>query len=260
MEFQDKLIALRKQNGMSQEDLGNAIGVSRQTVSKWEMGQTTPEIYKLIELSKLFHLSVDELLGLKSEETKSSTSQSSTSQSSSDIGQKIHYEYRSKREIKGIPVVHINVGAGFYKAKGIIAIGNIATGVVAIGVIAKGIIAIGTLALGIFALGAFALGLAAVAGVALGGIAVGGVAIGYLAIGGVALGFYALGGYAMAVNVAVGGYASGKIAVGDQVKGIHTFLVKQQYNVWNQKDVLDCISTSLPGTPKWIVRFYEMIF
>jgi len=255
MEFQDKLIALRKQNTMSQEDLGNAIGVSRQTVSKWEMAQTTPEMNKLVELSKLFHISVDELLGLKSEDTKASIPQSNR-----NLRPEIHYEYRSKREIKGIPFVHINVGAGFYKAKGIIAIGNIATGVVAIGVIAKGIIAIGTFAIGIFALGAFALGLAAVAGVALGGIAVGGVAIGYLAIGGVALGFYALGGYAMAINIGVGGYASGKIAVGDQANGIHTFLAKQQGNLWNGNDVLASISSNLPETPKWIVKFFEMIF
>ncbi|SEV83706.1 helix-turn-helix transcriptional regulator [[Clostridium] fimetarium] len=255
MEFQDKLIALRKQNGMSQEDLGNAIGVSRQTVSKWEMGQTTPEMNKLIELSKLFDISVDELLGLKSENVKTNTAQSS-----SNIRSGIHYEYKSKREIKGLPLVHVNVGVGVYKAKGIIAIGNIATGVIAIGVIAKGIIAIGTLAIGIFALGAFALGLAAVAGVALGGIAVGGVAIGYLAIGGVAIGVYALGGYAMAMNIGVGGYASGKIAVGDQVKGIYTFSVKQQGNVWDRNDILTCISSNLPETPRWIVKFFKMVF
>jgi len=255
MGFQDKLIALRKQNGMSQEELGNAIGVSRQTVSKWEMGQTTPEMNKLIDLSKLFQISADELLGLETENTETIPPQSNR-----NIRPEIHYEYRSEREIKGVPIIHINVGVGFYKAKGIIAIGNIATGVVAIGVIAKGVIAIGSLAIGIFAIGALSLGLAAVAGVAVGGIALGGVAIGYLAIGGVALGFYSLGGYAMALNIGVGGYASGKIAVGDQVKGIHTFLAKQQGNVWNPNDVLTSISSNLPETPKWIVKFFRMIF
>ena len=254
MEFQNKLIALRKQNGMSQEELGNAIGVSRQTVSKWEMGQTTPEVNKLIELTKLFQISSDELLGLKSENIEKSKPQSSC-----NMRPEIHYEYKTKREIKGIPMVHVNIGVGFYKAKGIIAIGNIASGVIAIGVIAKGIIAIGSLAIGIFALGALALGLAAVAGVAVGGIAIGGIAIGYLAIGGVAVGVYALGGYAMAMNIGVGGYASGKIAIGDQVKGIHTFLIKQQGNVWNQNDVLACISSNLPRTPKWIVNLFKTI-
>ena len=81
-----------------------------------------------------------------------------------------------------------------------------------------------------------------------------------MAIGGIAIGVYALGGYAMASNIGVGGYASGKIAVGDQVNGIHTFLAKQQGNVWNGNDVLTSISSNLPKTPKWIVKFFKMIF
>lgn len=63
MTFQEKLMALRKQHGWSQEYLGIQIGVSRQTVSKWELGSTTPELDKLIQLSDLFELSLDELVG-----------------------------------------------------------------------------------------------------------------------------------------------------------------------------------------------------
>ena len=44
-----------------------------------------------------------------------------------------HYEYKSKKTIKGLPLVHVNTGLGLYRARGIIAIGNIAEGVVAIG-------------------------------------------------------------------------------------------------------------------------------
>ena len=47
MNFAEHLMALRKQRGWSQEELGNQIGVTRQTVSKWEMGQSTPELEKL---------------------------------------------------------------------------------------------------------------------------------------------------------------------------------------------------------------------
>ena len=47
---------LRKEKGWSQEDLSNQIGVSRQTISKWESSQTTPELNKLIELSKIFEI------------------------------------------------------------------------------------------------------------------------------------------------------------------------------------------------------------
>ena len=53
-QFAENLMALRKQRGWSQEELGSQIGVTRQTVSKWEVGQSTPELEKLVELSRLF--------------------------------------------------------------------------------------------------------------------------------------------------------------------------------------------------------------
>ena len=61
MKFNEKLIELRKKQGLSQEELGYKLNVTRQTVSKWELGQTTPEMDKLVELSKIFNVSVDEL-------------------------------------------------------------------------------------------------------------------------------------------------------------------------------------------------------
>lgn len=62
MNFNEKLIELRKKGGLSQEELGYKLNVSRQTISKWELGQTTPEMDKLIELSKVFNITVDELI------------------------------------------------------------------------------------------------------------------------------------------------------------------------------------------------------
>ncbi len=61
MKFNEKLIKLRKAAGLSQEELGNRIDVARQTISKWELGETEPEMSKLIELSNLFKVSIDEL-------------------------------------------------------------------------------------------------------------------------------------------------------------------------------------------------------
>lgn len=68
MKFNEKLIDLRKKQGLSQEELGNKLNVTRQTVSKWELGQTTPEMDKLAELSKLFNISVDELISESDEQ------------------------------------------------------------------------------------------------------------------------------------------------------------------------------------------------
>lgn len=59
----EKIYALRRKSGMSQEQLAEKIGVSRQAVSKWEGGLSTPELDKLKALSDCFHVTIDELAG-----------------------------------------------------------------------------------------------------------------------------------------------------------------------------------------------------
>lgn len=59
MEFSQKLIALRRREGLSQEQLADQLGVTRQSVSKWESGTAMPELVKLIALSEMFGVSVD---------------------------------------------------------------------------------------------------------------------------------------------------------------------------------------------------------
>lgn len=61
MKFSEKLIKLRKENKLSQEQLASKLDVSRQAVSKWESGQTYPEMDKLLALCKLFKCSLDDL-------------------------------------------------------------------------------------------------------------------------------------------------------------------------------------------------------
>ena len=62
MRFCEKLILLRKRKGMTQQELSRAVGVSRQSVYKWESGQSYPEAPKLLELRRLFEVSIDHLL------------------------------------------------------------------------------------------------------------------------------------------------------------------------------------------------------
>ena len=62
MNFNEKLISLRKSKGLSQEDLGNELKVSRQTISKWESCQSYPDFQRLVLLSDYFGLSLDELV------------------------------------------------------------------------------------------------------------------------------------------------------------------------------------------------------
>ena len=62
MNFNEKLINLRKSKGLSQEELGNELKVSRQTISKWESGQSYPDFQRLVLLSDYFGLTLDELV------------------------------------------------------------------------------------------------------------------------------------------------------------------------------------------------------
>ena len=63
MSFADKLIQLRKEKGLSQEDLADSLGVSRQAVSRWEQGNTFPDLPNLQKIVKVFGVSADYLIG-----------------------------------------------------------------------------------------------------------------------------------------------------------------------------------------------------
>ncbi len=67
MKFNEKIIQLRKEKGLSQEELGEKLNVARQTISKWELGETTPEMDKLVQLSEIFNISLDSLIKDKEE-------------------------------------------------------------------------------------------------------------------------------------------------------------------------------------------------
>ena len=60
--FKDNLIELRKLNGMSQDELADRIGVSRQTVSKYETGESLPDIEKCKRIAEVFSVSMDDLI------------------------------------------------------------------------------------------------------------------------------------------------------------------------------------------------------
>ena len=59
MKFNEKLISIRKKRGLSQEELGMELQVSRQTISKWENGQSYPDFQRLVQLSDYFDMTTD---------------------------------------------------------------------------------------------------------------------------------------------------------------------------------------------------------
>ena len=62
MKFNEKLMSIRKMKGLSQEELGMELQVSRQTISKWESGQSYPDFQRLVMLSDYFEMTLDELV------------------------------------------------------------------------------------------------------------------------------------------------------------------------------------------------------
>lgn len=225
MDFSEKMQSYRKQRGLSQEKLAEIIGVSRQAVSKWESGQSYPEMDKLISLSELFRVSLDHLVKDVSDQ-REEVQHFVPSSANMHSRPKFHYEYKSKTSWFGVPLIHIHIGRGVHVAKGIIAIGNIAIGALSVGVVALGGLCFGVLGAGLISLAALALGLLLGAGgFAAGALAFGGLTIGIVAVGGLSIGMFALGGCAVASHIAIGGYASGHIAIGDMANGAYTILI-----------------------------------
>lgn len=62
IEIANKLVKLRKKHNLSQEELANKLGLSRQAISKWERAESSPDTDNLISLAKLYNISLDELL------------------------------------------------------------------------------------------------------------------------------------------------------------------------------------------------------
>ena len=224
MHFAEHLMALRRSRNWSQEELGARLGVTRQTVSKWELGQTTPELEKLVELARLFDLSLDELVGCE-EHTGRPERQGrgcpSPAEEQPRGGWYAYtryipcYEYISPRKLFGLPLVHIRIAHhGFARASGIIAIGNAAVGVVAIGGCSLGLISFGGIGVGLLALGGCSLGVLSLGGLAVGGFALGGMAVSR---------WLSIGGGAVSGGLAIGAAAVGHVAVGDAAVGAHAF-------------------------------------
>lgn len=209
MTLGEKIYSLRVKNGLSQEAFGEKLGVSRQSVSKWETDQSVPELDKIVMISELFTVTTDYLLKESAAEPASDVwgESSDTEQDAYEcrgravVKRGFSYEYKSKRSWRGMPLVHVNIGFG-----------RSAKGVIAIGLAAKGIVAIGLAGLGVITLAPVGIGLLLSAGI----VAIGGIALGDFAIGVVAMGAFCVGIFSMGA-LAVGQFSFGAIAIGQQV-------------------------------------------
>ena len=125
MEFNNRLYKLRKQSGMSQEELANRLNVSRQTISKWEVGDSTLDLEKLVAISDLFHVSLDELVtgeeSKKADEEKSDDKKNESNDNSNEgknktdvlsmLDEKVLTDENKKKAKKGLKIAAIVAGA-----------------------------------------------------------------------------------------------------------------------------------------------------
>jgi len=108
MEFNNKLYQLRKQKGLSQEELANRLNVSRQTVSKWEVGDSTPDMEKLVTISDLFEISLDELV---MDKTPIHIGENTTkSEIVSELKEKVLTDENKQRAKRGLKIAAIILG------------------------------------------------------------------------------------------------------------------------------------------------------
>ena len=106
MTIADRIQTLRKSKGMSQEELADAAGVSRQAVSKWESEQSIPDIDKIVTLSEIFDVTTDYLLkGIEPVEVKDHKTMADV------IDQKVLTEKNGKRAKSILKWVLIIFGA-----------------------------------------------------------------------------------------------------------------------------------------------------
>lgn len=221
MTLGEKIAKQRKAQNLTQEQLAQLLGVSRQSISKWESNIAYPETDKLIRLGKIFDCSMDYLL--KDELTQpSGAEQTDVVPMLERINATIKMQCRerkSEKQVWGMPLYHIGRDArGFFaiglKARGVFAIGLRAKGVVSLGMLSMGILSIGLLSLGLLAFGTFSLGLVSVGAIALGLLTAGAVSVGIVSFGALSVGCFSSGAAAFGKYVAVGDYAHAAIAIG----------------------------------------------
>ena len=213
----DKLAKLRKENNYTQEQLADILGVSRQSISKWESNISYPETEKLIRISELFHCSLDYLL--KDEMDTDGIYNSRKGMFIYRYGTTLP-ERKSKKMVWGMPLWHIGKNArGFIavglNAKGVIAFGLMARGVVSLGLLSMGVLSFGLLSLGAISLGMLALGILSAGSICAGIFTAGAISLGIVSLGAMAVGDFSVGALAIGKYFAMGDSAQAMIAIGD---------------------------------------------
>ena len=283
MAIGNKIAAARKKMNLTQDQLAEMLDVTRQSVSRWESETAYPETEKLVKLAKILELDLNYLLD--DDATENDHHKEESRPSAEEERQRFgygsgfsrffgsaHYEYKSKRMVGKLPLVHVNIGMGGYKAKGIVAIGNISYGLVSIGLVSFGLLSIGLLAMGLLAfgllavafaaIGTFALGVIAAGAICVGIFAFGAIAIGFMSFGAVSVGLFSCGALSYGKYIAIGDRAYADIAIGmtSAVGRLYeSFSGVQNFFSYDKAEVLSVIDANVPAFWSWFIAIIKAI-
>ena len=116
LEIANKLYNLRKKNGLSQEALAEKLGISRQSISKWERAESSPDTDNLISLAKLYNISLDELLLNEAKEADNEQTQENSEyndeSTQNDTNESKTYQNTDSGEIPDVGHKFVNVNDG----------------------------------------------------------------------------------------------------------------------------------------------------
>ena len=262
MTLGEKLSKLRKEYNYTQEQLADILGVSRQSISKWESDIAYPETDKLIKMGKLFECSMDYLLNEDITEKKGL--QPTEKESIWDKLKKQLHERRSEKMIFGMPLYHIGRNAhGFFaigfKARGVFSFGLLSRGVFSVGLLSLGVISIGLLSLGLIATGVFSAGLLAVGSIAIGLFAAGAISVGLISFGALSVGYFSSGALAIGKYIAVGDHAHAMISIGQTLADGSVYSHIGDLTTADIPTVVEWLDANVPswlGWAKGIFKFF----
>jgi len=249
MTLSDKLSDLRRMRHLTQEQLAELLGVSRQAVSKWESGTAYPETDKLIRISKLFDCSLDYLL-------RDDLEADGTVQADEPAARPRFRKRTSKRTLLGMPLWQIGRNAaGFiavgYNARGAIAIGLRARGIVSLGLMSIGVISGGSLSLGLLSFGALSVGLLSAGGCSFGLLSAGAISLGLLSFGAVAIGDFSVGALSIGQYLAIGDRARAMIALGDTEATGSVFHKVGELSAAERSTITQWLNDAVPSYLTW---------
>ena len=264
MTLGEKLSKLRKEYNYTQEQLADILGVSRQSISKWESDIAYPETDKLIKMGKLFECSMDYLLN--DDITEKQGIEPKETETFWDKFKKQFHERKSEKMIFGMPLYHIGINAhGFFaiglKARGVFSIGLMSRGIFSLGLLSLGVISIGILSLGLISAGVYSAGLLAVGSIALGLFAAGAISIGLISSGALSVGCFSSGALAVGKYVAVGDHAHALIAIGESVAEGSVYSHIGTLSSADMPRIVEWLDANVPswlGWAKEIFKFYML--